>query len=120
MVQRVAMEWTDSAIDDVSTLLADQVIGGNPVLEAIASFAIAGQIRDRTEWRLSEPERLEDGRYTLTATLAAPISVRLLIIERSYEVTAEFFLTIDAQKSEVVEWHLYPGSFGAEEIVNPS
>ena len=56
----------------------------------------------------------------MTVTLAAPISVQLLIIERSYEVTAEFFLTIDAQKSEVVEWHLYPGSFGAEEIVNPS
>lgn len=101
----VASAWVDSSIDEVSSAIAELVIRERPAAATLAAGAISGLIRERLSWDYSEPVRLREGRYRVTATAVADITVQIPpLVNANYMVTMPFNLDVDTDNKEVVSW----------------
>ena len=100
----VADRWTVQGIDRTSRELGEAIAGDIPLGPEVLAAIIEDQVRDRVQWRFSEPVRKTGRRYEVVATAVAPIDIDLgLLPNKSYEVSADFVLDIDTESRTVVD-----------------
>ncbi len=89
---RVAVDWTDTRVDEVVGQAMRLVTG-----TTLGSGILAGQIRDRITWTHSEPECPQAGRCFVLATASAssPFSIRVPVL-----------LDIDTGSERVDDWDI--------------
>lgn len=101
----VASAWVNSSIDEVSGAVAELVIGEEPAVAGLAAGALSGLIRDGLSWTYSEPMRLREGRYEVTATAVADITVTIpLLDDRRYVASLPLNLEVDIEARNVASW----------------
>jgi hypothetical protein len=106
----LAREWTRSSVDNVADTLGLAVTEGTPVLDKIASSLIGNQIKQKVEWTFSDPENAAKDNFRVIATGSAPIEVGLLTVKWRSTASADFELSIDTSKNQVLWWKMVPNS----------
>lgn len=111
----VATAWVDSSIDEVSQAVAELVIDEEPAVASLAAGALSGLVRESLSWDYSDPVRLREGRYTVTATATADVQVKIpLVLDARYVATLPFNLEVDTGAKSVSSWLPDPGSATVE------
>ena len=101
----VASAWVDSSIDQVSGAVTELVISEEPALASLAAGALSGLIREGLSWTYSEPVRLRENRYQVTATAVADVTIKIpLLDDRRYVATVPFNLEVDTDTKAVASW----------------
>lgn len=101
---KIAQEWTKSSIENVSSIISTAVVGNIPGVQQVSASIISDQIRKNITWSYSNPSKLADGRYEVIATASAPIEIKVIVIQQSYALLAEFPLKIDVKNKQVIDW----------------
>ena len=111
----VATNWVDSNISELSEAVADLVLDEEPALASLAAGGLAGLIRENVSWTYSEPVRLRESRYRVTATAVADATIKIpLLDDRRYVATVPFNLEVDTDARDVVSWLPDLGSVSVE------
>ena len=117
---RVARDWSMSNVAGVAQILGELVTEDVPVLQglaaSLAAAAMEDQINERLNWTYSKPEEIDTTTYRVTATASSEIGVNLLLITRTYRISADVVLVVDTDAKEVSDWNLDPRSFRVEEL----
>lgn len=101
----VAANWVDSSVEQVSETVAELIISEEPAMANLAAGALSGLIREGLSWTYSEPVRLREDRYQVTATAAADVTVKIpLLDDRRYVGTVPFNLEVDTNARVVSSW----------------
>ena len=108
VASRVAQDWTEQSVSEISEDIGEMVTLNIPVLRSIASSVIESSVRDALDWRLSTPSKIAENRYKVFATVTAQFSVILL---GTYTISADYELYIDTKNERVIDATLDLGSF---------
>ena len=101
----VASDWVDSNIDQVSHAAAELAISEEPALASLSAGALSGLIREGLSWTYSEPVRLRENRYGVTATAVADVTIKIpLLDDRRYVATVPINLEVDTDAKVVASW----------------
>ncbi len=111
---QVARDWTSSSMVTVSDTLVAAAVGDTPILKQVAASVINHQVRKNVKWDYSRPSKVSTDRYTVIATASAPIEIKVLVLQQSYKLSAEFPLTVDTKNKKVLDWKLGAFHFSKE------
>lgn len=105
--REIAKQWVRERTETIATQIAESVIGKSPVLQSIAASRIKDLIKDKMGWDFSDPQKIGDDKYSVTAKAQTDFEVPLL---GAYGVAVNFDLEIDTEKREVIHHLLNIGS----------
>ena len=112
----VASDWVESNSELVSGAFLDLVIREESATAGPSAGAHSrGIFWEGLSWTYSEPVRLREGRYQVTATAVADVTViPTLLDDRRYVATVPFNLEVDTNDKVVASWFPDLGSATAE------
>jgi hypothetical protein len=113
---KVAQDWTSSNVSQVASLLGELVTGDTLILRNLAAAIINDQINENITWTYSNPAKVSEDRYRVVATASSQISINLLLLQRDYRLSGNFFLTVNTDKKQLQDWELDIGSFDITEL----
>ena len=91
---------TETVVDEVVTL----VTSGVPAA-SLFNDIIASQIQDALSWDFSEPVKMDEGIYEVTATVSTQASSDLpLLGSKTYEAKLPFHLQVNVNTGSVTDW----------------
>ena len=91
---------TKTVITEVLNLVTSVVPGASLFNEVIAN-----QIQDALSWEYSEPVKMNEGIYEVSATASTQTSFDLPVLgTKAYEARLPFVLQVDVSNGSVSEW----------------
>ena len=98
----VARALANDSINRVSDVVAEIVIGEEPIVTRLVAGALASLILQNLAWDYSEPERDSEDRYSVIATATANVKIEMPpLVDKSYVVSLPFNLDVDADAKSV-------------------
>ena len=85
--------------------MVEFVVGEQPAA-AMVRNVVAGEIHDQLDWTYSEPDRLSDGVYGITATAKSSVALDSLPLvgSISFEAMLPIDLEINVDDESVTKW----------------
>ena len=105
---KVAEEWTENNVDNMSKSIAGLSADRSALFEKIVAMAIEKEIKERLSWEISTPRKLSEDRYEVIVTAYAPVDMAIMGVHRA---SVDHILTIDTEKELVLDAKLDPNSF---------
>ena len=104
----VAKEWASQNIDTVSKSIAGLIVSESPLFTKIVATTIENKINQNISWEFSEPQKMAEDRYEVTATAYTDTELSLL---GTYEISLDYDLTIDTGNRQVLNADVDVSSF---------
>ena len=101
----VAHQWVEDSTELVAGAMVEFVVGEQPAA-AMVRNVVAGEIHDQLDWTYSEPDRLSDGVYGITATAKSSVALDSLPLvgSISFEAMLPIDLEINVDDESVTKW----------------
>ena len=103
-VLNAARNWTEIQTETVTANIVTVVtsaVPGSPLFRG----AIARQIAGRLNYAYSEPVKMSDGAYEITATVSAQATINPpLLGEKTYRASLPINLRVDLATASVISW----------------
>jgi hypothetical protein len=109
--RQIAEEWAAKRIDVIADTIAQNATSETPTLSALASVVIKSQIQQRVFWSYSSAIETGEQRYAITASATLPVEINVLLVRRTYDLSASFDLTVDTKARKVIDWTLNKEAF---------
>ena len=104
VAREVAKDWTSTRVHDAAQTFLGLMRANELALLAVAGELITDQIEERVDWSYSAPIRLEDNIYGVVVTAATGFEVDLAVLQKSYQLSMSFNLTIDTDEEKLMTW----------------
>jgi hypothetical protein len=108
IASKLAQEWTSNNVGSVSNNIVSLLVNNNPPVEKAITMVIADEINNRITWECSQPQKLDEERYNVVATISSLIELPVL---GSYKLSVNYNLDIDTKQKKVTNAAIDASSF---------
>ena len=111
-----AQSWTENVTQPVIAEVVTLVTSGVPGA-SLFSDLIASQIADSLTWGYSDPVKITEGIYAVTATVSTQASLDLpLVGSKTYKAALPFDLQVDVNTGSITQWSVDLDNASVDEI----